>query len=535
MSGVKETPRQKMIGMMYLVLTALLALNVSKDVIDGFVVVNDTVLESNINLSRKLEDIYANFEKNYLFNQQKVAPFWDKAKKAKLISDEMVHYVSNIRYELISRTEGIPIDSAKLLSVQNLGKKDNYDIPTTYFMGTSLNAYNGAAKKLKEKIAGYSKEMLQLVDEKYLDNVNLGLDTDGPYYNADGAEEDWETHFFYHTIQVADIAILNKLISDIYNAEFDVVNLLHKSIGQGDFKFDKIEAKILPESKFIFSGDKYTAEIIVAAYDTTQSPEVYYMEGTDYLPESQLNQAKTLDATSGKITISFTSNSEGVKKYAGLVRVKSSTDIQNDYHFSGEYIVSKPSYSVSAKKMNVFYIGVPNPVSIDISGILRANIAPSISCGTIKPDPASNDWIVNIPSGFTDAIIHISTNMNGEIKQLGSKKFRVKKLPDPVATIANKNSGIINRDIMIAAGAISPKMPDDFEFDHTFVISSYTMTIQRGFKVYNFESKNSYLTNEMIDELKRTNRGQSVVFEKIIARDSEGGEREISPIVLTIN
>lgn len=535
MSGTKETPRQRMISMMYLVLTALLALNVSKDVIEGFVVVNDTVLESNINLSRKLDDIFSNFEKNYLFNQQKVGPFWTKAKEAKQLSDEMVNYINNVKYELISKTEGIPIDSAKLILVQNLRMKDNYDIPTTYFMGTSLNKYNGAAKQLKEKIAEYRKEMLPLVDVKNRDNVNLGLVTDKPYYNTDGREEDWETHFFYRTIQVADIAILNKLISDIHNAEFDVVNLLHKSIGQGDFKFDKIEAKILPESKFVFSGDKYTAEIIVAAYDTTQSPEVYYLEGADYLAESQLNQAKKLEAKSGNITISFPAISEGVKRYAGLVRVKSATDIQNDYHFSGEYIVSRPSYSVSAKKMNVFYTGVPNPVSIDISGIPRGNIVPSISCGTIKPDPASNDWIVSIPKGFADATIDISTNTNGEIKHLGSKRFRVKKLPDPIATIANKNSGVINREIMIAAGAVAPKMPDDFEFDHTFVISSFTMTIQRGFKVYNLESKNAYLTNEMIDELKRTNRGQSIVFEKIIARDSEGVEREIAPIVLTIN
>lgn len=534
MAGAKETPRQRMIAMMYLVLIALLALNVSKDVLNAFVVVNENILETNINLSKKLEDIYRNFEINYQFNQAKVKPFWKKAQKVKIHSDEMVNYILNVRNELISLTEGVSIDSAEKITVRDLKRKDKYDLPTNYFIGSSYDGYNAAAKQLKEKIVEYRENLLNLIEPKYLNNINIGLITEGPYYNADEQEENWETHFFYHTILAADVTILNKIISDVYNAEFDVVNLLHKSIGQGDFKFDKIEAKILPQSNFIFSGEEYKAEIIVAAYDTSQRPEVYYIQGADYLPSSQYNQAKLLESESGKTIISFPAGSEGLKKYAGFVRVITGTGILNDYHFNGEYFVTKPSYSISAKKMNVFYIGVSNPVSIDISGIPREKLVPSISCGTIKPDPSSHDWIVNIPSGFSDATVTISANINNEKKLLGSKRFRVKKIPDPMASIANKNSGIINREIMIAAGAISPKMPVDFEFDHSFVISSFTMTLQRGFRVYNFNSKNSYLTNEMIDQIKRTNRGQSIVFENIIVRDSDGNDRSISPIVLTI-
>ncbi len=535
MAGVKETPRQRMIAMMYLVMMALLALNVSKDVINAFVVVNENILETNLNFSQKLQDIYTNFEKNYQLNQIKVKPFWEKAKEAKLHSSEIVKYINDIRYELISKTEGISIDSAKNVSVKELRKKDNYTIPTNYFMGNSDDGSDGVSKELKDKINEYRQKMLKLVDPKNLDNVNLGLITEGPYYNADGKEQNWEIHFFYNTILAADIPILNKIISDIYNAEFDVVNLLHKSIGQGDFKFDRIEAKVLPKSNFVFIGDEYYAEIIVAAYDTTQSPEVYYSKNIDYLPVTQYKQATLLDSKTGKIIINFPARSEGIKKYAGFVRAKTGTGIVNDYHFNTEYVVAKPSYTISAKKMNVFYIGVGNPVSISISGIPKENLTPSISCGTIKRDPFNDDWIVNIPPGFTEAIINISANINGVKREMGSKIFRVKRLPDPIATIANKNSGVINREIMIAAGTLSPKMPADFEFDHSFVISSFTMTIQRGFRVYHFNSNNSYLTDEMIEQIKRTNRGQNIVFENIVARDPDGIDRSLSPIVLTIN
>lgn len=531
----KQSPRQKMIAIMYLVLICLLALNVSKDVINAFVVVNDNIIESNINLSEKLKDIYANFERNYIFNQIEVKPFWDKAKETRMLSDSLIDYITNIRHELISETEGISIDSAKNTLIKDIKKKDNNTIPTNFFLGHSDDGSSGVARELKERIITFRRKMLNLVDPKDLENVNIGLSTDGPYYNADGMEQDWATHFFYNTIIVADVTILNKLITDVHNAEFDVVNLLHKSIGQGDFKFDKIDARVIPRSNFVFVGDQYSAEIIVAAYDTSQSPDVYYSKGIEFLPVDQYKQATLLKNESGNVVINIPARSEGIKRYAGFVRSRADMGAVNDYHFSAEYIVAKPSYTISAKKMNVFYTGVDNPVSISISGLPKESLTPSISCGTLKRDPANDDWIVNIPAGFTEAIINISVNINGVQRAMGSKRFRVKKFPNPIATIGNKSSGVINRDIMIAAGALSPKMPEDFEFDIHFEVISFTMTLQRGFKVYNYNSEDSYLTDEMVQQIKRTNRGQNIVFENIVVRDPDDLERTLAPIVLTIN
>jgi len=535
MAGARETPRQKMIGMMYLVMTALLALNVSKDVINAFVVVDENIILSNENFEKKLKDIYENFEINYLVNQQKVKPFWEKAQIAKKLSNEMVNYILNIRYEIISKTEDVPIELAKFIATKDIKKKDENNITTNYFIGNRDNGSNGVACQLKNKIIEYRQEMLKLIDSKDSAIVNLGLETDGPYYDADGKEQNWELHFFDNTVIAAVMSILSKIVLDVYNAEFEVVNLLHRSIGQGDFKFERIEAKIVPKSNFVFIGDEYDAEIIVAAYDTSQSPDVYYSQNIDYLQTAQYKEAIKLDNKAGKININFPARSEGIKKYAGFVRTKSNTGFVKDYHFESEYIVAKPSYTISAKKMNVLYIGVDNPVSILMSGIPNESLAASISCGTIKRDPKNGDWLVNIPPGHKSAIINISATINSVKKNMGSKKFRVKNLPDPVATIGGKSSGLINRKIMTADGVLSPKMPDDFDFDHSFVIKSFTMTIQRGFKVYNLKSKDAYLTKEMLAEIKRTNRGQNIVFENIVVRDPYNIDRILSPIVLTIN
>ena len=118
---------------------------------------------------------------------------------------------------------------------------------------------------------------------------------------------------------------------------------------------------------------------------------------------------------------------------------------------------------------------------------------------------------------------------------MGSENFRVKKLPDPVPTIANKKDGFVSRDILIAAGNIAAKMPDDFEFNYSFEIISFKMTLQRGFTVYHYDSKNSKLTDEMIAQIKNTNRGQGILFEEITARGPDGADRLLSPLSITIN
>jgi len=89
MAGYKETPRQKMIGMMYLVLTALLALNVSKQMLDAFIVVNETMENTNTNFNRKLDNTISKFRVQYQMNPNKVGPYWERAQKARKLSETL--------------------------------------------------------------------------------------------------------------------------------------------------------------------------------------------------------------------------------------------------------------------------------------------------------------------------------------------------------------------------------------------------------------------------------------------------------------
>ena len=535
MAGYKETPRQKMISMMYLVLTALLALNVSKEMLDAFIVVNESVELTNENFNQKLDQTYMAFDKKYQNNQNKVRPYWEKAMEAKSLSHEMEIYIDQIKWELISRVEKISVDSAKTVTVAHMKNKDDYSTPTNYFMRDSEDGSKGEGKELKRRIDEYRQNMLNLLDAEDRNRIKIGLNTDGNYQDVGGISLNWIQYNFFHTIIAADITILNKIITEVYNAEFDVVNFLLDDIEAEDFKYDKIEAKILPKTNYVFLGDKYEAEIIVAAYSTTQNPEVFLMEGVDSLAENQISRAKPIEGERGMVKVSLPGETVGIKKYAGIVRVKGGVGDINTYYFNDEYVVAEPSLNVSAKKMNVFYMGVDNPVAISVPGIAEESILPSISVGTLKRDPESDDWIVNILGGQRETVISVKANIDGQKRDMGSKTFRIKKLPDPTALIANKNEGLVNRNILVAAGAIIPKMPSDFEFDLTYRITSFKMTLQRGLDIWSRKSNNNRLTEDMIRQITLANRGQKVWFENIIARGPDNIDRPLAPIILTIN
>lgn len=536
MAHAKETPRQKLIGMMYLVLTAMLALNVSKEVLEGYSTVNDTVLSTNESYGDKRKMTLDEFQKEFTLNKIEVGPFWDKSKVAMKLSTEMVDYIKNLRDELIATTEKIPLDSARKISVRDMRKKDNYTVPTQIMIGPLESGAKGKARELKNKIKAYRQKMLNLINPKYRKEIQLGLETDDKYKDAYGKKQSWEHHHFYDIPLAADIPILNKFISEVNNAELEVVNgLLRESIAE-DFKYDRIEAKVLPKSSYLFAGDEFEAEVIVAAFDTshTPSPSVYLMKGVDSMSINQKDNATLVARDKGHLNIKFPTTSLGIQKYAGFVSVPTASGREKTYHFKGEYYVAQPMVTVSPTYMNVLYIGVDNPLSVSITGIPKENLSPSISAGTIKQDSKTGGWSCTVPPGTKEANVSVTIKTENGMKQVGSQSFRVKKLPDPKPSIANKVEGFVSRDNLINAGKIATLMPSDFEFNYTFKVVSFRMTMQRGFYTYNYDSPNNELTDEMMEQIRKSNRGQVLLFEEIIVEGPGRDMRNLPPFFITV-
>jgi gliding motility-associated protein GldM len=548
MAGYKETPRQKMIAMMYLVLTALLALNVSKDMLEAFLVVNESMENTIEVFENKLGNLYTEFDKQYQLKPQKVGDYWQKAQEAKKLSNDLKKYINHMIFDVVRQSENK--DSATLMqeafekkmmpdpdnprkeievSMLNMAKvatKDKYDESTNYFIN------RGQAEKLREKIEAYKAAMLNIVPPEFRENIKLGLETKGSFYNADGAKQTWEMHHFYHTILAASVTIMNKIKAEIQTAEFDVVAELYSEIDVSDFKFDKIEAKIIPTTNYVLQGDKYEAEVLVTAFDTKQTPEVFVLQGADEITISNKDRAQKVEGKDGIVKLSFPAGAAGPQKYAGVVEIVSPEGERIPYKFAGDYVVAPPSLTVAATKMNVFYIGVDNPVSISVPGIAEANLRPSISVGTLTRDVTGKGWIVKVPQG-QKTIISVDADVLGTPRSMGSAEFRIRRVPSPVAEIAGQVEGTIDKSTLLAAGAIIPVMRD-FEFELFFEVKSFRMTTIVGGDGISKRGNGNRFSDEMISMIQNSRKGQKFFFENIQAEGPDKIPRSLSPISLEI-
>jgi gliding motility-associated protein GldM len=549
MAGYKETPRQKMIAMMYLVLTALLALNVSKSMLDAFLVVNQSMENTIEVFQKKLGDLYVDFEKQYQLKPKKVESYWERAEEARRLSNELKAYIEHDMLEVVAQSERMdttevyqkyyynekrpsPYDARKLVDVRILDmsqvpSKDKYDESTNYFIN------KGQGKVLKEKIEAYKAAMINLVDTNFRKGIKFGLNTAGPYHDADGAKQNWEMHNFYRTILAATVTILNKIIAEVQTTEFDVVSELYSEITVSDFKFDRIEAKVIPTTNYVLQGDKYEAEVLVTAIDTKQTPEVYVLQGADQITVSNKDRAQKVAGQDGIVKLSFPANAVGPQKYAGVIEVLSPDGEKVPYPFSGEYVVAPPSLTVAATKMNVFYIGVDNPVSISVPGIPDANLRPGISTGSLQRDPSGKDWIVKVPKGDNKAVVTVDALYQGETRRMGSAEFRVKRVPDPTAQIAGKVEGQIDKNTLLAAGAIIPVMKD-FEFELYFKVTAFRMATVIGGDWIQKRTNGNRFSEEMIGQIQSGRKGQKYFFENIQAEGPDGGTRSLNPISLEL-
>ena len=443
MSGGKETPRQKMIGMMYLVLTALLALNVSKEILNAFVIVEDGLNKTNANFDGKNGVLYSKFEKAMADNKVKTEPWYKKAMEVKKKSAELCKMVDDIKSELYLEVQKLPDKSVSdTFKLKQLDSKDNYDIPTHVLLGATPEEPGADAKiiPLKNALIAFRKEMMDLVPAKEKGNLKLGLVTDD-VRDEEGKPVHWEFNNFDHTTMAADMCIFAGIKNDIKNAESDMVGLLLKAITAEDFSFDAVEAKVVANANYITAGEDYTADIFVSAHSSTQNPEIVIGSVDTTTKVAKLvGTGVQVPVSAGVGKYLVRTGAEGDQEYSGLINVKAPDGSVKPYPFHGKYTVAKPSMAVSPTKMNVFYIGVENPVDISVAGVAPMDVQATMSGGngTII-NKGSGHYIVNVKAGDAKGMINV--NVSKKTKD-GNKSagppmvFRVKRVPSPLSSFA---------------------------------------------------------------------------------------------------
>lgn len=546
MAGGKESPRQKMIGMMYLVLTALLAMNVSKDILDAFVIINNGIEVTNQNFMAKNQFTYNLFEKAKANDPEKVKKFYDKAFQAKGMADALYEHINELKKHLVALTSGfasieaVPADS--LFNLKNVGSKDNYDIPTHILIGGDpANPKDGdyTAKELKGMINEFRNDLLYLFDdEAEREALQLGLETED-FGVVNGTFESWETGTFDHVPLAAVVTALSKIQSDIRNAEADIIKALYRNISADDFKFDTLAAKVIPRSTYVIQGDSFIADVFVAAFSTTQDPRMRlateFDEETGYPVYENFESLDSSNITinNGMARYAMPASSEGLKEWGGVIQIKAPDGSWASYKVPKQtYTVAKPALVVSPTAMNVFYRGLDNPVEISVPGVPTEAL--EVNMSNVESRSGSNGNFKLRPGRGQKTEISVSATINGKKQTFGKKEFRVKNVPDPKPYFGGKtgSDNIPRRDLLAAAGVIA-KM-ENFEFDLRFDIVSYSVSATIRGNVVEQGCRGPALTGDakkIINELKS---GQKLYIEKIKAKGPDGTIRDLGTVALRV-
>jgi gliding motility-associated protein GldM len=539
----KETPRQKMIGMMYLVLTAMLAMNVSAEVLDAFTAVDEGLRKTTEIYSEKNLEIYKEFDQQYAQNEVKVKPWKDKADEVQRESKDLYDFIQELKIEIITANgqgdieDGVITEERKINNEQIAGK-DKSDASSRVLIGEN----DGKAFELKDKITDFREYLISLVDEEdvgVIRSIETNLETEDPPPSKDGERKSWEVKHFYHMPLAAVMPLLTKMQLDIRNSEAEIVQYLFSRISAGSIPFNKLEATVIPNTNYVLQGNEYKADVFIAAFDTTAAPTVLigrydstYNEKTGAYEYNMTGQYDSLDVVNGRGKFSRMGSSLGKQEWGGLIKL---IDPDGNYitkTFRQNFQVAKPNLVVSPTKMNVFYVGVDNPVSVSIAGVPGDKIFPSMTNGNIRKQ-RDGEYIVN-PKRPGNSLISVRAEIDGTRKNMGTVPFRVRGLPDPVVKIANKKGGKIQRNVLAAQTGVFAVM-ENFEFDLEFKITEFTVaTTDKGGYYISEATKGNVFTRPQQNLIKDLKRGQRLTVEDVKAVGPDGSVRKLASIVFEI-
>ncbi|MEM1136084.1 MAG: gliding motility protein GldM [Bacteroidota bacterium] len=470
--GKKETPRQKMIGMMYLVLTALLALQVSNTVLQKFIFIDQSLRES-VSSTRgqnnvRLQAIQAQVEKKG--NKARDKDVLNRAKQAHDITNDMLSYLTDMRETIIEKTGGRDEDKSLV------GAKD-YDKQMAYTLGPE-GSKNGAAYELEGKLNEFVNKLNSLHDSLSFDKLaKSGSEIEEFKNDPDQKDKDFAYLNFDHTPTVACLAIISQFQAQVASLEAQALEELAKDVGAAELRFDKVIAVVSPESRTIAAGTKYKAEMFMAASSSTTKPTMTY-------------NGKPIKVEDGKGIIEFVASAKSYDKenkskqiWKGEIKIQTPLG-DTTLQVEEEFIVAKPVIQVQSGSVSALYLNCGNVLQVNVPA-LGSEYNPSFSAtGADVIKGAKKGSVTVIPN---KAKVDLSVFSDG--KALGIEKFKVKKVPKPTVKIFSRGkpvdlkNGVSASQFPRSLDAKAIPEPSFAEFlpkDARYRVTGWEVTLARG-------------------------------------------------------
>jgi len=533
MSSGKETPRQKMIGMMYLVLTALLALNVSKEILQGFVMVDESIGKSKVILDENNSRIQKAFEAYVNDGNFEAKPYLLKSIETQKSIRIVDAYIDSMKVIIARKTEGISkSDTSQLRFMEKL---DDYDTPTYLLIGSDESKpidSKYSAKDLRLQLTTLHTDLLSLIDNMQkntktkLDDATINtlkqkLSTIKPVdrnLEKDGIKLNWELENFYHMPLAAVITNLDKIQADMKNLESEFLHTFAAASSKFLFKADKLHADVVAPSAYVLSGQSFKANIVLGASSSEFTPdrmEVLVGGVYDTAAKKLIAPGTPLVIKNGMGTYEAMTNTVGQKELKGVIKYRNARGENEYYNFNYEYTVAPPFSAVAADNMNIFYAGIENPVSATCAGFSPADLKLTINgCGAEAKLTSAGKYIVTAKNSGTCSVT-VAAKINGVYQQQGPVKvFRVKDIPPPVlkmgGKVATSNLEFSKNELKQVGGFGAESV--GFMFPANFVVKSFEVLVQGG---GTYTCLNNNLSPEAKTALSNMRTGQIAYIDNI--------------------
>jgi len=533
MASGKETPRQKMIGMMYLVLTALLALNVSKEILKGFVTVDESIENSKLILDENNERVKKAFEDYVAQGNYEAKPYLLKAIEIQQNIRLVDAYIDNMKLLITQKTESPNIkDTSQLRFMEKL---DDYDTPTYMLIGsdeTNPSTKKYSAKDLKTNLTklhdnislllnNMQKDQKTKLDEKDIAVLKKKLSTILPVdknITENGVKLNWELENFYHLPMAAVITNLDKIQADMKNVESEFLHVFASASSKFTFKIDKLHADIIAPSAYVLAGQPFKANIVLGASSSELTEDrMKVLVGAEYdtLSKKLVNPGSPISISDGMGKYESVTSGIGQKNLKGVVVYKNPRGVDEYYPFNYEYTVAPPFSALSADKMNIIYAGVDNDMTASAAGFSPNDLKINVSgCGAEAKQISPGKYVLTAKSTGT-CVITISAKVNGAYKQQGEPKvFRVKGIPAPVLKLAGKlaTSNIeLTKNEIGTIGSLGAESPG-FMFQANMVVKSFDVEVPGRAPIM---CKGNGLTSEARQALNGLRNGQKAYIDNI--------------------
>lgn len=557
--GGGGTPRQQMIGLMYLVLLAMLAMNASKDLLNAFVFLDNGINETVKSFDQANGAFYSTIDKAAA-GSAAYKPVQEKANKVKAKAAEVVQMMADHKVQLISEggfktTEDTAKPEYKELFDMGIPlNKDNQDIGGGFYVPGG--APSADAEALKTAVDEFKDIVLDVLnndgdpDNDFLVKKYEKLFDTSPSKSPlepDGPEVSWASKLAEHIPLAAVTANLTLWQSYIKNAEADVIGSIASKMDGSGMVVDESKGVVQFENGYVLKGDTVKGSIFLAAYNSKAKPKIYvgivdtnkFKNGDQYkigpgiaAKPPMIGEYTTLkDIRKGAGSYSRSADETGTKFITGVIENKTS---KGTFYtkFQSSYMVAEPMATVAATAMNVFYVGVPNPVSVSAPGVAATDIDVSAPGLTFKPGKKTGEYVVTARKATGRDGVKVSVKNKNGGTVLGTSTFRVKRLPDPVAKVLGQKEGLISKGKLKVATRVDAVM-ENFDFELSVTVSSFTMTVNMGGDLIEMKGNGNQLNSQMKSMLSKVNKGSRVYFENVKVRMA-GETRSVPSIVFKV-